>query len=96
MFQSIVSLLAAKINPDEVGIPQNSAESLFTNVLDLVYFFFGVAAVISIIISGILYVVSNGDSNKINQAKNGILYGVVGLVISSMAFVITGFVIGRF
>jgi len=96
MLQNIFSQLAAKINPDEVGIPKNSAESLFTNVLDLVYFFFGVAAVISIIISGILYVVSNGDSGKVTQAKNGVLYGVVGLVISLMAFVITGFVIGRF
>ena len=96
MLQNIFLQLAAKINPDEVGIPKNSAESLFTNVLDLVYFFFGVAAVISIIISGILYVVSNGDSGKVTQAKNGVLYGVVGLVISLMAFVITGFVIGRF
>lgn len=96
MLQNIFLQLAAKINPDEVGIPKNSAESLFTNVLDLVYFFFGVAAVISIIISGILYVVSNGDSSKVTQAKNGVLYGVVGLVISLMAFVITGFVIGRF
>ena len=96
MFLHFISQMAAKINPDEVGIPKNSAESLFTNVLDLVYFFFGVAAVISIIISGILYVVSNGDSGKITQAKNGIIYGVVGLVISLMAFVITGFIIGRF
>ena len=89
--------LAAKLNPTEVGIPNSKdGDSLFTSILDLVYFFFGVAAVISIIMSGILYVVSNGDSGKITQAKNGILYGVVGLVISLMAFVITGFVIGRF
>lgn len=88
--------LAAKLTPSEVGIPKNSAESLFTNVLDAVYFFFGIAAVISIILSGILYVVSNGDSGKVTQAKNGILYGVVGLIITSMAFVITGFIIGRF
>jgi hypothetical protein len=96
MLQTTLLQFAAKLTPEEVGIPKNSAESLFTNVLDLVYFFFGVAAVISIIISGILYVVSNGDSGKVTQAKNGVLYGVVGLVISLMAFVITGFVIGRF
>ena len=96
MFNMIVVQLAAKLTPSEIGIPQNSADSLFTNVLNAVYFFFGVAAVISIILSGILYVVSNGDSGKVTQAKNGILYGVVGLIITSMAFVITGFIIGRF
>ena len=96
MLKTTLLQFAAKLTPDEVGIPKNSAESLFTNVLDTVYFFFGIAAVISIILSGILYAVSAGDSGKITQAKNGILYGVIGLVISLMAFVITGFIIGRF
>jgi hypothetical protein len=93
---SLITQYAAKLKPEQVGIPENSAESVLTNVVDVVYFFFAIAAVISIIFSGILYVVSNGDSSKITQAKNGILYGVIGLVISFMAFVITGFIIGRF
>jgi Type IV secretion system pilin len=54
-----------------------------------------VAAVIAIIISGLRYVTSAGDSNSINGAKNTILYAVIGLVIVAMAQIIVKFVLGK-
>jgi len=89
-------ILAAKIDAGDVGIPKASAADGLAGVLTTVYWAAGVTAVIVIIIAGIFYAISNGDSNKTKQAKDAILYAVVGLVVIMMAFVITNYVIGRF
>lgn len=84
------------INPDEVGIQKNSADTVLSNALDLVYFFAGVTAVIVIVVAGIMYATSEGDPEKVKRSKNMILYAIVGMLMVLMAFVITGFVTGRF
>ena len=84
------------IDADKVGIPANDADATLGNILDLVYFFGGVVAVIVIVVAGIMYTASEGDAEKTKRAKNMILYAIVGLLMIAMAFVITGFVIGRF
>ena len=48
---------------------------------------------IMLIIGGIKYVVSGGDSKKVTDAKNTVLYAIIGLVISFLAFAIVNFVI---
>jgi hypothetical protein len=84
-----------KLTPGNTGIPKNTADSVLTNGLNVVYFAGGAACVIVIVVAGILYALSAGDSNQTKQAKNAILYAVVGLVVIMMAFVITSFVIGE-
>jgi len=51
----------------------------------------GVAAVIMIIIGGLKYITSSGDSNNITSAKNTILYAIIGLVIVALAQFIVKF-----
>ncbi len=51
----------------------------------------GVISVIMIIIGGLKYITSAGDSAKVNSAKNTILYAVIGLV----AQVIVRFVLNK-
>jgi hypothetical protein len=58
-------------------------------------FAFGViaaVAVLIVVIGGLRYILANGDSNKMSQAKSTILYAVIGLAISLSAFVIVTFV----
>lgn len=93
---NILTQLAAKIDAGANGITNIDANSVVLGVLNTVYFISGAAAVIVIIIGGILYTISDGDSGKVSKAKNAILYAVVGLVIIMGAFVITGFISGRF
>lgn len=62
------------------------------NILSLIV---GIAAVIMIIIGGSLYVTSNGDSGKISNAKNTIIYALVGLVITAFAQAIVKFVLDK-
>ena len=51
---------------------------------------------IMLIIGGIKYVVSGGDAKKVTDAKNTVLYAIIGLVIAFLAFAIVNFVIGAF
>lgn len=60
--------------------------------------FFGVAGAVAflvIILSGLKYVLSRGDANAIKNAKEAIIYAVVGLVITMTGYGIVTFVIGR-
>lgn len=52
-------------------------------------------AVVMIIMGGIQYTTSSGDTAKVTKAKNTILYGVIGLVIALLAFAIVNFVIAN-
>jgi len=65
-------------------------------VVDVLLFVIGVISVIMIIIGGIKYTTSNGDSAAITSAKNTILYAVVGIIIAVLAYAIVGFVLGQF
>jgi zinc transporter ZupT len=56
----------------------------------------GVAAVIMIIIAGIQYTMSSGESNAVNQAKNTIIYTAVGLAVVLLARIIVQFVVNAF
>lgn len=65
---------------------------LVVNILSAVV---GIAAVIMIIVSGISYMTSQGDSSKIQSAKNTIIYAVVGLIVVLLSRTIIGFVAGK-
>ena len=60
----------------------------------MVFGVIGIIAVIMIIIGGVNYTMSQGDSTKVQKAKNTILYGIIGLVVVLLAFAIVNFVLG--
>jgi hypothetical protein len=74
---------------------QDDATKIVSNVINTILFALGIAAVVMIVIGGIRYTTSNGDSGNIKSAKDTILYAVVGLVVAMMAFLIVNFVIDR-
>ena len=55
----------------------------------------GIAAVIVIIIGGIQYVTGGGDSKNVSNAKNTILYALIGLVVIVAAQSIISFVLSK-
>lgn len=55
--------------------------------------FVGVIAVVVIIIGGIGYITSQGDTGKSVKARTTILYGIVGLVICLLAYAIVNLVL---
>jgi len=92
----LLHLAQKKIDAGDLGIPKADANVLLSNGFDIVYFLAGAIAVVVIIISGIFYVISNGDSGRVAKAKNYLTYAIVGLIVVLMAWGITNFVIGRF
>jgi hypothetical protein len=79
-------------NPQAAG---DKVHSTLVTAIDIFSFVVGFISVIMIIIGGLKYITSGGDSNGVNSAKNTILYAVVGLVIVLLAQVIVRFVISR-
>jgi hypothetical protein len=77
------------------NVPKADPNNVIAGVLNSVYFMIGIAAIIAIIVGGIMYATSGGDSNQITKAKNVILYAVIGVIVTLLAFGITGFVIAR-
>ncbi len=53
----------------------------------------GFVAVVMIIMGGISFITSQGDSGKVTKAKNTVLYGIIGLVVALLAFTIVNFVL---
>jgi len=47
---------------------------------------FGAVAVIAFIIAGILFLTSQGDAEKIKQARQAVIWGVVGVIVGILAF----------
>ena len=88
--------LAMGSKPPGMCNEEHTEETLIetiSNVLDTVYLWVGIIAVIFIIIGGINYTTSQGDPGKVKKAKDTILYGIVGLVVSLLAFAIVQFVL---
>ena len=65
----------------------------FRQITNTILYIVGILAVIMLIWGGIRYVVSGGDSKKVTDAKNTILYAIIGLVISFFAFAIVNFIL---
>lgn len=66
------------------------------NVINVLLYIIGIAAVIMIVIGGLRYVLSGGDSGSTKGAKDTILYAVVGLIVAIVAYAIVNFVITAF
>jgi hypothetical protein len=76
----------------DAGTTFNRIITLIINIFSLVV---GVIAVIMIIIGGLKYITSGGDSGNISSAKNTILYAVIGLVVVALAQFVVRFVLQK-
>jgi hypothetical protein len=65
-------------------------------IINTILVILGMIAVIMIVIGGIRYTTSNGDSAAVKSAKDTILYAVVGLVVAILSYAIVNFVVDRF
>ena len=74
------------------GTSVSNAVKLITNILTTVV---GIAAVISIIINGLRFIMANGDSNSISSARTGIIYALIGLSVAALAQVSVRFILSR-
>ncbi len=74
---------------------EEDINNLIATVINIFSVVVGVVAVIMIIIGGLKYITSSGDSNNVTSAKNTILYAIIGLVVVALAQFIVKFVLQR-
>ena len=68
---------------------------IITTVVNIFSAIVGVVSVLMIIYGGFKYISSGGDSGKVTEAKNTIIYAVIGLVIVALAQFIVQFVLNK-
>lgn len=66
---------------------------IIVGILNGIVVTLGLVATIYIIIGGINYMTSAGDTAKLEKAKKTILYACIGLIICALAFAIINFTI---
>lgn len=71
----------------------DSFSFLVRRIINIFSIVVGAVSVIMIIIGGFRYIISGGDSSGVSNAKNTILYAVVGLVIVLFAQIIIRFIL---
>lgn len=71
-------------------------EGIITEITNVALFAVGLLSVVMLIYGGLRYVISGGDSKKVTDAKNTIMYAIIGLIIAMLSYAIVNFVIGAF
>lgn len=69
---------------------------IFKTITNVLLFIIGAISVIMLIIGGIRYTISGGDSAAVTSAKNTILYAIVGIIVALLAYAVVNFVLGSF
>ena len=69
---------------------------IFSTITNVMLFIVGGVSVLMIIIGGLRYILSGGDSGNVSAAKNTILYAIVGIIVSLLAYAVVSFVVSSF
>lgn len=85
---------ASDPNANKCGLPQvNATQSTLKNIIQIALGVIGAFALLSMTLSGFKYITSGGSPEKTSEAKKGIIFALVGLMIAIMAEAIVAFVV---
>jgi beta-lactamase regulating signal transducer with metallopeptidase domain len=71
----------------------NNIDHTITYVVDILSIIGGIIAVFMIVLAGLRFVLSGGESSNIATSKNIIIYAVVGIVVIAISQIIVHFVL---
>jgi hypothetical protein len=60
---------------------QTTLKGIMKTVLNILSWVAGIAAIIMIVIAGLKYITSGGDSSSIASAKSTLIYAIVGVIV---------------
>ena len=72
----------------------NGDTSIVKRGINSMLFGVGVLSVIMLIFGGFRYVISGGKKESVTNAKNTILYAIIGLLVAVFAYAIINFILG--
>jgi hypothetical protein len=79
---------------DPSPLPQANDNVLQTVLTDL-FIMLGAIALLMIVIAGLRYILARGNTETTTQAKNMIVYSLIGLIIAALAASIVQVVLSR-
>ena len=86
---------AGSLSTDSAACDGNQSDlmKMVRTIINALIGAMGVISVVMIILGGLSYATSQGESSKVQKGKNTIMYGIIGLVISLLAVAIVNFVL---
>ncbi len=69
--------------------------AIIRTIINIISVIVGVVAVVMIVVGGLKYITSGGESSNVSSAKNTIIYAIIGLVIVALAQFIVRFVLDK-
>lgn len=80
---NIINIAQAGAISSAPNIPQ-----LLLNILNFLLQIFGIIAIIALVISGIIYLTSFGDEDRIKTAKKSVTYSIIGIVVALSGMIV--------
>ena len=80
---------------DAINVGKGTLMDTVNNVINTLLGLLGLLATIIILLGGFKWMTSQGNSEKVDEAKNLIKNGIIGLVVIFSAYAIASFVIGQ-
>ena len=73
----------------------NPVVKIIKTVINVISYIGGAAAIIALIVSSLRLILSNGDASSVTNARNGILYSLIGIGVIVLAQAIVVFVLDK-
>lgn len=86
--------LNTAVSADNQTDPIFGDGSVFQTVTNVLLFLVGAISVIMLIVGGIRYILSSGDQQRVTDAKNTIMYAIIGIIVAVLAWAIVNFILG--
>ncbi len=80
---------------DSTNVDSSSVGKVAQNIVKIFSIIVGAVSVIMIIYGGFRYITSGGDSGRVGNAKNTLIYAIIGLIIVALAQLIMHFVLNQ-
>lgn len=77
----------------DCGKAKSTVSNVFRTIVQILSIITGVVAVFMIIFGGFRYITSGGDAGKVSNAKNTLIYAIIGLAIAAAAQFLVHFVL---
>jgi hypothetical protein len=80
------------------GQPANlfGPTGIFNTISNILLFVVGALSVVMLIVGGLRYVLSSGKQTAVTEAKNTVLYAIVGLIVALLAYAAINYILGLF
>jgi Type IV secretion system pilin len=89
------STVCKEAESGQTNNPLFGPEGILTRAISILSIAVGVIAVIVLFVAGIRFVTSQGDSQKVNNARSTIIYAVVGVAVAALAQALVSLVLNK-